>query len=92
MNNLIDRDKLIEELQTYKFFPYISSMEKEVEGLNDGIKLAIDIISNFPLQEKISKVKVNYHPCGISGICMNCGEDVYNEDLYCSHCGYKLEW
>ena len=42
--------------------------------------------------EPIAKVKVNVHPCGISGICTSCGGDVYNVDPYCSHCGAKLDW
>jgi len=91
--NLIDRDKLIEELRTRKIYSgYISSMEKEIEGFNDAIDLAISVISEFQLQEKTSKVKVNCHPCGISGRCCNCNNNVYNEDLYCSYCGAKLEW
>lgn len=40
----------------------------------------------------IAKVKVNCHPCGVSGICQHCQNEVYNEEPYCSHCGYKLDW
>ena len=42
--------------------------------------------------ERIAKVEVNKHPCGISGKCGACGEKVYNEEPYCSHCGARLEW
>ena len=41
---------------------------------------------------RTAKVEVNKHPCGISGVCCNCGGDVYNDDPYCSHCGCRLEW
>ena len=46
--NLIDRDKLIEELRSRKIYYYVSSTGKEEEGFNDGIDLAISIISDFP--------------------------------------------
>ena len=42
--------------------------------------------------ERTAKVEVHEHPCGISGKCLSCGGDVYNEDPYCQHCSAKLDW
>lgn len=91
--NLIDRDKLIQYLREYKINDIlISTDELEIKGFNDGIDLTISVISDFPLQEKTSKVKIDYHSYRTSGNCCNCGRKVYDGNPYCSHCGAKLEW
>lgn len=57
-------------------------------------KLEWAIIDPDTLEEIVENVnvQVHEHPCGVSGICMNCGGDVYNDDPYCSHCGERLKW
>lgn len=92
MSDLIDRQAIINSLKEYKIngASLIGVNHFEIEGYNNGIDMAITILSEFPLYT--TKVQVNVHPCGISGICTSCGGDVYNVDPYCSHCGAKLDW
>ena len=56
-------------------------------GNKDALQKIIEKI-----ERQTAKVKANWHPCGISGVCLSCGGDVYNDDPYCSHCGAKLDW
>jgi hypothetical protein len=52
MSDLIDRQALCDDLREYKVHPVpISSDESEVKGYNDGIDLAISVITEFPSAE-----------------------------------------
>lgn len=52
MSDLISRQALCDDLREYKVHPVpISSDESEVKGYNDGIDLAISVISEFPSAE-----------------------------------------
>ena len=52
MNSFIDRDKLIQYLREYKINDIlISTDELEIKGYNDGIDLAISVISEFSSTE-----------------------------------------
>lgn len=52
MSDLISRQALCDDLREYKVHPVpVSSDESEVKGYNDGIDLAISVISEFPSAE-----------------------------------------
>ena len=68
-------------------------LDEAIEAWNRAMSHQVTITwdGRIPPRE-IAKVNIHLHPCGVSGECLNCGGDVYNDDPYCSHCGAKLEW
>ena len=59
--------------------------EKKIIKQEEAMKEAyepFDTINELNNEQKISIFK-NY--------CFHCGKEVYNEDIYCRNCGYKLE-
>ena len=88
MNDLISRQALCDDLREYKVNPasVFSSDEFEVKGYNDGIDLAISVISEFPSAKPEWKkgecTKIN---CPIQ---MN----YISNDCNIQTCPYRTEW
>ena len=104
MSDLIDRQALCDDLREYKVHPVpISSDESEVKGYNDGIDLAISVISGFPFAEperKTGRWVLWNGPWSEYVKCTACGEMYDQDDLYiggndypkfCPNCGAKME-
>lgn len=51
MSDLISRQAVIEEIRTYITKPNISDDESEIKGFNDGLELAISVLSVLPSAE-----------------------------------------
>lgn len=84
MSDLIDRQILIEDLREYKVSS-ISADESEIKGYNDGIDLAIAVISKFPYAERKVIAKDNNVPTKIIH-CKDCKwweKDDDNPNGYC---------
>lgn len=102
MNDMIDRMALIEDLREYKvdFESTPSTDEAEIKGYNDGIDMAITVISKFPSAELTAKAFEHDASVIVDGykyqrseyLCGNCKKKVLGGDDYCSHCGAKLDW
>ena len=57
MGKLVDREEVIESLREYITEPDISDDESEIKGYNDGIDLAISLLSEFPSTLDIVRCK-----------------------------------
>ncbi len=82
VDDTISRQAAIEEIRTYITKPNISDDESEIKGYNDGLELAISVLSVLPsAQPERKKGKWIY------------GEDEHGIDGYhCSECGFFVPW
>lgn len=97
MSDLISRQALCDDLREYKVHPVpISSDESEVKGYNDGIDLAISVISEFPSAEPERKkgnwiVKEEDWRKQLEwDECSECGFTTTKQYNFCPNCGADM--
>ncbi len=101
MSDLVSRQALCDYLREYKIHLVpISSDESEVKGYNDGINLAISVITKFPSAEPERKtgewIKIGHW--GRSYRCDQCGNTLDFDGgnvgrggvNFCPNCGAKM--
>ena len=84
MSDLIDRQAVIDELREYKTEPNISDDESEIKGYNDGIDLAISVLSTLPSAEPS-------HNGLIGWVCPVCGRGLSPYTTVCP-CQNQKGW
>ena len=57
-SDLIDRQAAIEEIRTYITKPNISDDELEIKGYNDGLELAISVLSVLPSAQPYTEAEI----------------------------------
>ena len=102
MDDLISRQTTIDTLRKYKTEPNISDDESEIKGYNDGIDLAISVLSTLPSAQPEQKKGKQLNDKGLYK-CSSCNElwvhwwavvvepvRMYKEMKYCPNCGAKM--
>ena len=97
MRDLIDRMAALNYLYEFKIDSIpISSDELEIKGYNDGIDLAISVLSQFPSYISAGATHVEFiddnNIIARGWQCQNCHSYVNENDKYCHECGILLEW
>lgn len=98
MDDVIYRQDAVNELREYITEPSISDDESEIIGYNDGIELAISVLSTMPSAQKKGHWKPNRlkYPSGIITFIYRCSECGYEErhayedtkpSNFCPDCG-----
>lgn len=97
MNDLISRQAAIEEIRTYIVKPNISDDESEIKGFNDGLELAISVLSVLPsvqperkpgkwIVDALADNIYRCSECGIDAPVEPTGGTEYKSN-YCPNCG-----
>lgn len=103
MDDLISRQAAIDALHEYKTEPNISDDESEIKGYNDGIDLAVSVLSTLPFAQPEQKKGKWINDKGLYK-CSECNElwvhwwaivmepvRMYKEMKYCPNCGAKMD-
>ena len=97
MSDLIDRQHAIDKIRFYITEPDISDDETKIEGYNDGLEMAISILSilSSAEPERTAKVETVEKPNVFK--CSECGQYFHSTSWgspveYCSRCGCRLDW
>lgn len=86
-NDSINRQAAIEEIRTYIAKPNISDDESEIKGFNDGLELAISVLSVLPSAQPEQKRGKWIESAELSEqvkgkkFCSNCGKAQYAIEL-----------
>jgi hypothetical protein len=107
MDDLINRNDLVKELQRIIDMKHIYlSSYGDKKSYIEGWDTCADILSHFLMRippvdisniqvkqvAKITNITLTSFPPQEAYICNNCGNRLEKVDVYCSHCGAKLEW
>ena len=98
MDDVIYRQDTVNELREYITEPSISDDESEIIGYNDGIELAISVLSTMPSARRKGHWKGERlkYPSGIINFIYHCSECGYEErhayedskpSNFCPNCG-----
>ena len=86
MDDVIYRQDAVNELREYITEPSISDDESEIIGYNDGIELAISVLSTMPSAQK----KGHWIDEETNYLCSECHRGCWVNSDYCPWCGADM--